>query len=179
MSPRKLLPGATALGIALALLAPTPGLADFRSQNGNTFIATDKPRKAKQHDELSSTIVIPPDFGATMPFTYTCVLQTFLFAGGEDKPVRKVRAAYQAHAYLLDHRDGSVQVLDVDHGTFRTGPFGDFFQIEIPESVVAAIFTEGFESGDVAALLQTRMRFTRGKRLDSGSLQCLIQEDER
>lgn len=170
-----------AVAIAIVLLAPTTASADFRSQNGNTFASTDKLTKARQFDELASSIMIPADFGAITPFELFCTIATTVRLEGEfpGTGVKKIRAKWDADVLLLDHRDGSARRLDVADGVFKTGEFGDFFTLAVPDAVTSAIFTDGFESGNVSALLVTRVEITRGKRINFGSLQCLIQEDAR
>ena len=165
--------------LALFVLAVIGARADFRSQGGITFVDTEKPEKPKKIDDMFSATRIPNDIDTDEPLEIAC--DVFAVQDTPDGFIeRDVKADWTMMAYVVDPVSGTFDSLDVASGKVRTGDQGIvFFSIELPDAVADAIFTDGFESGDVMAFLVGHARLTGGEKLDAPSFTCDVIERDR
>lgn len=172
-----------ALMASAALLGPAIAEAgnDSRFGTGTTLHVPSKLKKSKKLGELVATVAIPKDIIQSEPMAYDCSVQTLVRSEDNVEGIENVRANWATSAYVMDHRDSSFRVLDVATGVIKTSTFGNGYarQIQIPPDVSAAIFADGFESGDISAWLMTTAKLKKGKKLNHAMLQCNLAESGR
>lgn len=171
------------LALAFLLLVPTAGevLADSRSQGGLTFVEVDRAQKPKKVDEMFFAARIPNDIDREAESEYQCILNAYRRdADSAFDPVGNVKASWKVMAYVVDHSNATFETLDVASGNARSSEFGsDFLSVRVPPAVWDAIFTDGFESGDVSAFLVGYARLRSGKKLTLADFGCDLTESNR
>lgn len=170
------IPSILAFACLLALCARPIAAQAERYQGGFTSFESSRLTKPKRVGVLRSVVEIPPDVDATSFVDYLCVYSAHDAPQGGQLP--NVKATYQSEVYIVDHRVGTFETYPLDSGVMRTTQLGFVrASIEIPEAVKAEIFTDGFESGDVAAFLVTHATPRKGKKLVQTQLRCDFQQE--
>jgi len=138
-----------------------------------------KPKKATKADPLRAAIQIPRDIDQSQELSYFCglVANRTNPDGGEVESVARVRAEWETRVFLLDRASAQFETLDVASGVFKTKESGaNFERIELPPAVTAAIFSAGFESGEVSARIVTTAQVIKGRKITLVVFQCSLDE---
>ncbi len=176
---RPILRYAITLAAALVLLSAVSS-ADDRFHLSSVFLYPSKPLKPKKLDQGLADLRVPKDIDQNAPLGLSCRLNAQLSENNEFKPIKGASAVWETALYILDHSSSSFEVLDVADGTLKTNEFGSaFMNIPVPPDIAAAIFTDGFESGDVTAWFVTDFRPKKGKKLNYFELGCELSERDR
>lgn len=166
----------TAPVLFLALVVATPLGADTRSNGTWNIATTDKLVKAKRTDRLWSSVEVPKDIDQTQELDYGCFFVAAR-ANSEREGVAKVRLAWETRILLLDHRSSTFETIDRITGTAKSSGEGTLsISIAISRATTAAIFADGFESGDLSARIVTTGQVTRGGKINHTELQCFLAD---
>lgn len=170
MRSRKVIVPVACLMALAAFLAPRGGRAGDRfSQTtfGSNFFSSSPRCPVNQFPTFEAIAPVPSvfDFDANPDAIFTCLVDV----QKNGKGVNRAKGTFETELIVRDNITGMLETFGIDSGKFKTDSNGqDAFDFEIP----AAIFADGFESGDVSAWSYTRADFTNKKKATNASVQC-------
>ena len=167
------------LGVVL-LLTSGAAVAQpvFYAANGFAEHLEMSPNKVRKFPELTAIQPIPPTVEASAIEAWSVGCGTFVRQDDEAgfSGVKRAKVTHQATLYTLDIEDGTFEAFDLGSKTVKSdadGNVGSLF--EIP----AALFADGFESGDTLVWVVATARFKGGKKANGANLACATSHDRR
>jgi len=157
--------------LAFAVLAVSPATevaanGGVANNNGASVFFSNDASLLKKFPSLESVVPVPSIANPTAQKVITISCRIGAEDGGA--PLKGARGNYRAELVVIDRGTGMSDVFPLQSGPFRTKRNGVArFRFDIP----SAIFSDGFESGDVSAWSYARTDFKKGKG-NFGALDC-------